>query len=112
MTPELKEALIKAYTSALEAHNRHWEYLTLPLDEQFKLMQDYIKEVHVPRRIKYMTIEEIEEFNILYHTIINDIAGVLGYRMGQTFDPTTLVKEVQRLKELEKLFNTIEKEII
>jgi hypothetical protein len=61
----------------------------------------------VPRRIKYMTIEEMEEHNIIYHTVINDIASVLGYRMGQTFDPRALVKEVQRLKELEKLSNTI-----
>jgi len=44
MTPELKEVLIKVYTSSLEAHNRRWEYLTLPLDERFTLIQEYIDE--------------------------------------------------------------------
>jgi len=44
MTPELKEVLIKAYTSSLEVHNRRWEYLTLPLDERFKFIQEYIDE--------------------------------------------------------------------
>jgi hypothetical protein len=44
MTPELKELLNKAYTSSVEAHNRRWEYLTLPLDERYKIMQNYIKE--------------------------------------------------------------------
>ena len=47
MTPELKEVLIKAYTSSLEVHNRRVEYLTLPLDERFALMQEYIKEMHL-----------------------------------------------------------------
>ncbi len=42
-----RNILIKAYTSSLEVHNRRWEYLTLPLDERFKLMQDYIKEMHL-----------------------------------------------------------------
>jgi len=44
MKPELKEVLIKVYTSSLEAHNRRWEYLTLPLDERFKFIQEYIDE--------------------------------------------------------------------
>jgi hypothetical protein len=44
MTPDLKELLITAYTSSVEAHNRRWEYLTLPLDERYKIMQNYIKE--------------------------------------------------------------------
>ena len=44
MTPELKELLNKAYTSSVEANNRRWEYLTLPLDERYKIMQNYIKE--------------------------------------------------------------------
>jgi hypothetical protein len=44
MTPELKELLITAHKSTLEAINRRWEYLTLPLDERYKIMQDYIKE--------------------------------------------------------------------
>ena len=39
-----KELLIAAYTSSVEANNRRWEYLTLPLDERYKIMQDYIKE--------------------------------------------------------------------
>jgi hypothetical protein len=39
-----KELLITAYTSSVEASNRRWEYLTLPLDERYKIMQDYIKE--------------------------------------------------------------------
>lgn len=47
MTPELKELLIKAYTSSIENNKRQWEYLTLPLDERVKLMQDYIKEMHL-----------------------------------------------------------------
>ena len=44
MTPEIKQLLIAAYTSSVEANNRRWEYLTLPLDERYKIMQDYIKE--------------------------------------------------------------------
>lgn len=44
MTPEIKQLLIAAYTSSVEASNRRWEYLTLPLDERYKIMQDYIKE--------------------------------------------------------------------
>jgi hypothetical protein len=39
-----KELLITAYTSSVEANNRRWEYLTLPLDERYKIMQNYIKE--------------------------------------------------------------------
>ena len=39
-----KELLIATYTSSVEAHNRRWEYLTLPLDERYKIMQNYIKE--------------------------------------------------------------------
>jgi hypothetical protein len=39
-----KELLITAYTSSIEANNRRWEYLTLPLDERYKIMQNYIKE--------------------------------------------------------------------
>jgi hypothetical protein len=39
MTPELKELLITAHKSTLEAINRRWEYLTLPLDERYKIMQ-------------------------------------------------------------------------
>jgi hypothetical protein len=45
MTPELKELLTKVYTSCVEANNRRWEYLTLPLDERYTIMQDYIKEM-------------------------------------------------------------------
>ena len=42
MTPENKELLVKVYTSMLEANRRHYEYLTLPLDKQYELMQQYI----------------------------------------------------------------------
>jgi hypothetical protein len=45
MTPELKELLTKAYSFAIEVHDRRWEYLTLPLDERFNLIQQYIKEM-------------------------------------------------------------------
>jgi len=45
MTSELKELLTKVYTSCVEANNRRWEYLTLPLDDRYKIMQDYIKEM-------------------------------------------------------------------
>lgn len=47
MTPEIKELLITAYTSSIEANNRRWQYLTLPLDERYKLMQDYLKEMRL-----------------------------------------------------------------
>jgi hypothetical protein len=42
MTPEIKELLVKVYTSMLEANKRYCEYLTLPLDKQYELMQQYI----------------------------------------------------------------------
>jgi len=35
-----------------------------------------------------------------YHLIINDIAEVLGYRMGQTYEPEALVKQVEKLAAL------------
>lgn len=47
MTPEIKELLISAYFLSIEANNRRWQYLTLPLDERYKLMQDYIKEMYL-----------------------------------------------------------------
>lgn len=42
----VKELLIAAYTSSVEANNRRWEYLTLPLDERYKIMQDYITKLN------------------------------------------------------------------
>jgi hypothetical protein len=42
MTPEIKELLTKVYTSMLEAHRRYLEYLTLPLDKRYELMQQHI----------------------------------------------------------------------
>ena len=42
----VKELLIAAYTSSVEANNRRWEYLTLPLDERYKMMQDYITKLN------------------------------------------------------------------
>lgn len=44
MSNEIKELLITAYTSSVEANKRYWEYLTLPLDERYNLMQQYIQE--------------------------------------------------------------------
>lgn len=34
----------------------------------------------------------------LYHRVIDEIATALGYRLGQAFEPETLVKEVKQLK--------------
>ena len=34
----------------------------------------------------------------MYHRVINDIATALGYRMGDTFEPEALVKQVEQLK--------------
>jgi hypothetical protein len=43
MTTEIKELLIKTYTSSLEeARRQYWEYYALPLDKRYKLMQQYI----------------------------------------------------------------------
>jgi len=48
-----------------------------------------------------------------YHLIINDIAEVLGYRMGQTYEPEALVKEVKQLVAIhsaEKAYAELAKE--
>ena len=36
----------------------------------------------------------------MYHRVINDIATALGYRMGDTFEPEALVKQVEKLAAL------------
>ena len=37
-TEEIKELLKAAYASAIEAQKRRYEYLTLPLREQYEIM--------------------------------------------------------------------------
>jgi hypothetical protein len=37
-----------------------------------------------------------------YHRIIDDIATVLGYRIGQTYDPEVLVEKVKKLVKVPK----------
>lgn len=49
----------------------------------------------------------------MYHRVINDIATALGYRMGDTFEPEALVKEVKQLVAIhsaEKTYAELAKE--